>query len=73
MDFTFQLENHFLSDKAALSAFLSFKDALGSSTPLAVSVLPAQSRLKMNQDVITVIYFQSLLATISFYDLSTER
>lgn len=26
----------------------------------------------MNEDVITVIYFQSLLATISFHDLSTE-
>lgn len=63
----------FLSDQAALSAFLSFEDALWTSTLLAVPVLPAQSSQKMNEDVITVIYFKSLLATISFFDLTTER
>lgn len=41
-----------LSDQAALRAFLSLKDALWMSSLLAVSVLPAQSRLKMNEDVI---------------------
>lgn len=63
----------FLSDQTALSAFQSIKGAPWMSALLAGSVLPAQSRQKMNEDLITVIYFKSLLATISLFDLTTGR
>lgn len=62
----------FLSDRLLPVLFCPL-DTLWTSTLLAFSVLPAQSTLKMNEDVITVICFKSLLATISFYDLTPER